>query len=73
MVDRITAVREGFERVIRKDWQLLQQTLNETMVVDIVDTSRFPMLFEVSMDQIQSEYDFEIQVGSTASSCASIS
>lgn len=62
--DRATILRETFERVIRKDYQTLQQVISEDQFLDVVigDTS---LILEVPLEFIQMEYEFRIEVGST--------
>jgi hypothetical protein len=62
--DRITAVREFFERVIRKDFQTLQQTVREDQVIDLAPQTESAILLRIEPRQIRFEFDFKIELGS---------
>lgn len=63
--ERRQELREFFARIVRKDFQVLQQTLQEDQWLDIVDVNKAPQLLKVSLEAIRDEYDFSIEVGST--------
>lgn len=65
-VHRQRVVSDAFAEVIRKDWQIFQQVTNEDQIIDIVDFGQIPNLFKLTPEQINMEFDFEIQVGSMA-------
>ena len=62
---RAEAVRKFFAEVVRKDWQVFQQTVQEDQYLDIVAQGLPPQIIQATRDQIRMEFDFDIQVGST--------
>jgi hypothetical protein len=62
---RARAVERFAAEIVRKDWQIFQQTVTNTQVLDIVGHTAAPILVHLTPDQIKSEYEFSVQVGST--------
>jgi hypothetical protein len=62
--DRRQILSEFFARVVRKDFQVLQQTMEQDQVLDIIDIGQVPTLLTVSIEDIKDEYEFGITVGS---------
>ena len=62
---RAEAVRKFFAEIVRKDWQVFQQTVQEDQVIDIVAQGMPPELVNVTREQMKLEFDFDIQVGSS--------
>lgn len=62
---RAEAVRKFCAEVVRKDWQVFQQTVQEDQVIDIVAQGMPPELVNVTREQMRLEFDFDIQVGSS--------
>ena len=62
---RAEAVRKFFAEVVRKDWQVFQQNVQEDQIIDIVAQGLPPELVKVTREQMRLEFDFDIQVGSS--------
>jgi len=62
---RAEAVRKFFAEVVRKDWQVFQQTVQEDQILDIVVQGGLPGTVRVTREQVALEFDFDIQVGSS--------
>jgi hypothetical protein len=64
--DRRQRLEDFLTRMVRKDWQVFQQTATEDIYVDVLAPNKYPEIIQVDLDQIRQEYDLQIEVGSTA-------
>lgn len=65
-LDRRRRIEDFLSRMVRKDFQVMQQTLSETQYLEVLDLMKAPQLVEITLDQIKQEYDIQIEVGSTS-------
>ncbi len=64
--DRRARIEDFLARMVRKDWQIMQQTVTEDLFLDILRPNNRPDLLKISVAEIKMEYDLTIEVGSTA-------
>ena len=63
--DRRSRIEDFLARMVRKDWQVLQQTVTEDLFLDILQPNNRPDILKISVEEMQMEYDLQIEVGST--------
>jgi hypothetical protein len=64
--DRRNRLEDFFTKVVRKDWQIFQEAATEDVLLDVFEPGSPPLEIALSINDIKMEYDFEIEVGSTA-------